>query len=302
MRRFLILTVVIQVALLAGALPAAAQDGLALMKVETGARPAGMAGAFASISGDPMSSAYNPAGAVGVGKFTASFGHNEYWENIRLESGYCAAPLAGNWYIHGGIRFAAVSDLESRLLPTSEPEGIFDAHDVSLKAGVAWQVNDMFAAGVAAGWFIEKIEAYQGSAFNVDIGLIARPMPNLSLGASASNLGSDFSLSQTGVGDSDDISLPTTYRIGGSYRYLKYLGAADLVVVDDETHLHLGIEGEIYPRFVLRSGYMLGYDVKNFAAGASFHVPRYGMVIDYGFVPYSEGLGSSHLFNLTVGL
>ena len=298
MRNFLILTALV----LAVALPVAGQDGLALMKVEPGARPAGMAGAFASITGDPMSAAYNPAGATGVGKFVASFGHNEYWENIRLETGYCVAPLAKDWYIHAGVRFAAVTDLESRLLPTSEPEGTFDAHDVSFKAGVAWQINSMLAAGLAAGWFIEKIEAYQGSAFNVDIGLTATPMPNLSLGASASNLGSDFSLSQTGLRNSDDISLPTTYRVGGSYRYLKYLGAADLVVIDDETHLHLGVEGELYPRFVLRSGYMLGYDVKNFAAGASFHVPRYGMVVDYGFVPYSDGLGSSHLFNLTVGL
>ena len=40
------------------------QDGLALMKVEAGARPAGMGGAFVAVTGDPMSAAYNPAGAL----------------------------------------------------------------------------------------------------------------------------------------------------------------------------------------------------------------------------------------------
>ncbi|MBU0983133.1 MAG: hypothetical protein KKA42_04635, partial [candidate division Zixibacteria bacterium] len=61
----------------------AAQDGLALMKVEAGARPAGMAGAFASISGDPNASAYNPGAAVNTNVFIASLGYNTHWENVR---------------------------------------------------------------------------------------------------------------------------------------------------------------------------------------------------------------------------
>ncbi len=288
--------------LISACVQAATQDGLALMKVEPGARPSGMGGAFVSIMSDPMSSAYNPAGAAGIKQTEVTFGHNQYWENIRLETGYVAAPLSNKLFIHGGVRFASVSDIESRLIPSGEPDYLFDAHDVSLKAGVAWKIHDKVTAGFAAGWFIEEIGTYQGSAFNVDLGLTATPIDSLTVGLSAVNLGSEFNLSYSGGLSSDDISLPATYRLGGSYRYLKYLGAADIVIVDDETHLHLGVEGEVYPRFVLRSGYMFGYDVKNFAAGASFHVPRYRIVVDYGFVPYSEGLGTTHMFNLTVGL
>ena len=71
-----------------------ADDGLALMKVEQGARPAGMGAAFVAVPSDVFSSYYNPAGAVDVKDFTASFGHTVYWENIRLETDIFAKQSA----------------------------------------------------------------------------------------------------------------------------------------------------------------------------------------------------------------
>jgi len=62
--------------LLFAVVSASAQDGLALMKVEVGARPSGMGGAFVSVISDPNSAAYNPAGVVNTSQFAASFGHN----------------------------------------------------------------------------------------------------------------------------------------------------------------------------------------------------------------------------------
>jgi hypothetical protein len=278
-----------------------AQDGLALMKVEAGARPAGMAGAFVSIPGAPNSVFYNPAGAAGTDRFKVSFGHNTYWENVRLETGYAISNLTDRSWIHGGIRYAAVSDLESRLAPTSEPEAYFDSHDASLKGGLTYQITPQLAAGVAAGWFIEKIDAYRGSAFNMDLGLLFHATPELNFGAAVTNLGSDFSLSVGGGKQgTQDISIPTTYRAGGSYHYDRYLGAADLVVVDDKAHLHLGLEGQLHEYVTFRTGYMFNYDSKNFTAGVTFS--HRNVAIDYAFVPYSNDLGTSHLFNLTLTL
>ena len=210
-----------------------AVDGLAMLKNDHSARAAGMGGAFVSIGGDPNTAAYNPAGAAGVDKFTASFGHTFFWERIRMESGYVAANIASRTYVHGGIRFAAVDELEGRLYPTTDPYGLFDVHDVSFKGGVAYQVSDRIAAGFAAGWFIEKIEAWRGSSFNVDVGLLASLSDDVNLGASVTNIGSDFMLEKRGLEGSRDISLPTTYRLGGSYRYASYLSALDMVILDD---------------------------------------------------------------------
>jgi len=271
------------------------------MKVEAGARPAGMGGAFVAVTGEPNAVFYNPAGAAYTTQFTASFGHNTYWENVRLETGYVISNLTDRLAIQGGIRYAAVSDLERRSAPTSEPETYFDAHDVAVKAGLAYAFTDRFAAGAAAGWFLEKIDDRRGSAFNVDLGLFYRATSALDLGASITNLGPDFSLSVGGGSEgTSDISMPTTYRAGGAYRYDRYLGTADFVVVDDEAHVHVGAEGMLHEFVSLRTGYMFNYDSKNFTAGASFS--RRKLTVDYAFVPYSNDLGTSHLFNLTIKL
>jgi hypothetical protein len=276
------------------------QDGLALMKVEPGARPAGMGGAFVTVSGDANSAAYNPAGAVAVDRFTASVGHNTFWENIRLETGYVLAPLSRRTFLHGGIRVASVDDIEGRTAPTLEPETMFDSHDVSFKAGLAYQFTERLSAGFGAGWFVEKIGAWRGWTWNVDLGALYRHNDALAVGASVTNVGPNFQLAQTGRENTEDISLPLTYRVGGSYRYDRYLGALDLVVIDDKLRAHVGAEADLHELLSLRAGYMFNYDSKNFTAGATF--TKRNFAIDYAFVPYSNDLGTSHLFNLTVTL
>lgn len=271
-----------------------------MMKVETGARAAGMGGAYVSIDGDPVSAAYNPAGIRGITRFSTALSHNEYWSNIRLESGCFATPLKGRLALHGSIRYAVLGNIEVRQTPTSEPDAFADAHDISFKAGFGYRISDKLYAGVGAGWFIEKISSFRGSAFNVDLGLLATPRPNLNVGASVTNIGSDFSLQQQNEPGSRMIALPVTYRVGASYSYRHILGAADLVVLDDVAHLHLGAEKQIQKYFAVRAGYMFNYDTKGLSAGASF--TRRNLTIHYAFVPYSSGIDDSHQFTFTFGL
>lgn len=277
-----------------------ADDGVALLKIDHGARLSGMGGTSFSITKDPNAPVYNPALAMGFDKFSASFGHTVFWENIRLESGYFAGNLTSRLSLHGGIRYATVGELEGRTSPSSNPITLFDSHDVSFKAGAAYKVSPKLDIGIAAGWIIEKIEAYRGSAFNVDLGAVVHVNPNCDLGAAVTNLGPKFNLEQTGVISSNDISLPTAYRAGGSYRYQQFLGTAEMVYLDDDIHAHIGAEAALTEIFSLRAGYMMNYDTKNFTAGASFS--HRNITVDYAFVPFTQNLGTTHLFNLTFSL
>lgn len=277
-----------------------AGDGLALMKVEHGARSAGMGATMVVSTFDPNQTLFNPAAAVGADEFTASFGHTAYWENVRLESGFVTIDLAANLVLHSGIRFAAIDEIELRTNASSEPIELFDAHDISYKAGLSYRVTDRIDAGIAAGWFIEKIGAHRGSSFNVDVGIIAYPTDKSTIAASVINLGRDIQLGQQGQLSSRDIALPTTWRAGGSYSYDRFIGVFDLVVLDNDAHAHIGLEGQLHELFQLRTGYMSGYDSKDITAGASF-VHR-NVRIDYGFLPFSNELGTSHLFNVTFKL
>ncbi len=274
-----------------------AQDGLSLMKVEPSARASGMAGAFVSIGGDPNSTAYNPAGAISKSEFQASFGHNQYWDNARIETGYFALRFSPKVFWHGGLRFATISDIQARQIPSSSPENLFESSDFSVKSGVSVQLRPNIALGASIGWFVEKIDVWRGSAFNLDLGALVTLPHQWTVGGAVQNLGGKFRLENAGEIGSRDISLPLTYRLGLSRLYNSYRAAADLVVLDDNAHLHLGAETRLHEKFALRSGYMFGYDTKNFTAGAGFYFRT--LSLDYAFVPYSGELGTTHLFNLT---
>lgn len=280
----------------------ATDAGLALLTTEHTARPAGMGGAAVSILADPNAILYNPAAAVGVDTFTVTFGHTVYWENIRFESGFFGIGIADQLYLLGGICMAIIDDIELRgEIPTAEPDAKFSSHDINGKMGLAYRINENVAIGASLGWMFEEIDVMRGSRFNVDLGIIITPrIHGLDLGASIVGIGGDLVISDGASATSREIPLPTTYRVGGAYQYRWMRGSADLVYVDDNGHAHLGAEGTVSKEFNLRAGYMTGYDTRNFTAGASFAYRN--MRVDYAFLPYSDQLGTSHLFNVTFSL
>ncbi|RKX24540.1 MAG: hypothetical protein DRP47_11220 [Candidatus Zixiibacteriota bacterium] len=293
--------VVIIVVMVLAVSPVWGNDGLSLLKIESGAHPSGMGGAFVTIGNTPDAISYNPAGASGVTDFTISLGHTSYWENIRMETAHFAMGLSPKVYLHGGIRYATVDGLEMRGdAPSEFPRGMFDLHDISFKSGLAFQITDRLATGFSVGWIVEKIEAWRGSAFNIDYGLQAQASENLRFGVSATNIGSDFKLTKSTGNESRPISLPSTYRLGASYQRERYLGVANIVHVDDKLHLHLGAEAKVHKFFQVRAGYVFNYDVENFSAGATF--TKQNLKVDYAFVPYQRDLGTSHMFNLSFSL
>lgn len=279
----------------------AADSGLDLLKPNHGARQTGIGGTGVALANDVNGVFYNPAANATMDDFNASFSHTEYWENVRLETGTAVWSLSDKTNLLAGIRYGSADNLEKRgNVPTTTPDSYFDNQDISFKLGLSYVINERLYAGISGGLFFEKIDVWDGSAFNFDLGLMYLLNNNLTLGASVMNIGSEFTLSASGSEDSRPITLPTTYSIGASYSYDKYLGLADLVILDDEAHLHLGAEGQIHKMFKLRTGYMINYESKNFTAGVSF-IKR-NLEVDYAFVPYSNDLGSAHTFQFTFSL
>ncbi len=269
------------------------QPGLKILTVEAGARPAGMGGAFASIKGDPYGAAYNPAAPFGTPSLTASLGYNTHWSNTRIETGYITFEKS-SVFITAGIQLGAVDDIEGRGTVPTDDFIPFSAHDISAKVGAAFEIDSNYVVGFALGLMYEDIDIYDGSAFNFDLGLLMTPRPNLNIGLAVLNFGSTIKLREISY------DLPTTYRGGISYQYRDFIGAVDGVKLNDDYYVHLGGEYLIEGKFFLRAGYRIGYDAKDFSAGAGFSSRN--IRIDYAFLPYKEGLNDSHLFNLTFKL
>ena len=298
--RFIRIVLTLAFVMLTTTLSYAAVDGLSLLKLESGVQVAGMGGAGVAQSGMAELGMYNPASVSTVSDFDISIGHTSYWQDIRQENGFLAKRLTKNSVLHTRIRFGVISEIELRDRPSQEPIGIFDAHDIEFKAGVAFKLSQRYSVGFAAGWFLEKIGTYRGTEFNFDIGATALMNDRLSLGASIMNIGGELAISNSAGVVSRPIPLPTTYRVGGLYKYDRYKFVADIVSVDSKGHLHFGSNATVGKGLQVRAGYMTGYDTKSLSAGASF--TRRNMTIDYAFVPFKRGLRDAHMFQFTFSL
>lgn len=285
----------VSLVLAGGALPVSAVDGLSLLKVEAGARMAGMGGIGVSDSRHPDALFYNPA-ADQAGQFTIAAGHNTFWDRSALSNLSLSAPLSDRLNAIATVRYASIGEIEQRTIPSLEPEARFDAFDVAVKGGIGVGLTESVRFGVAAGLVMEKIDAWRGQAFSVDLGLTARIAPDYTIGLSAANLGSEFMLTNDRQIDSRAIAQPVTYRLGGNGRWGKLTVSIEGVVLDEQFHPHIGADYQLHPSFAFRAGGGFGYDSKSFGAGASFI--RREISIDYAFVPYGNSLGSSHLFTL----
>ena len=98
-----------------------------------------------------------------------------------------------------------------------------------------------------------------------------------------------------------EFKLPNLLRLGGRWD----LGVADVRVEivagdNDNVKWHFGSEYEVDPRLIVRSGIRLGYDTQWFSGGFGARTADQRLGVDYAFAPYSDGLGSTHRFGLTI--
>lgn len=289
MRKYLVILVFVIVPI-----QVIAATGARFLTVEPGARPVGMGGAYTAVTSAPYSAAYNPAAVFGVTGFSGSFGHNTYWDNTRIHTGYVVFAKRSIAF-NAGIQFAEISDIEAYgNTPTNDPLYLFESQNISFKGGAAFKVHHRVAVGFSAGWVVEKIDTYRDYALNGDFGVLVEAGQGINVGAAILYLGQKL---QVG---SEETDLPTAYRLGASYRNKNFLVAADLVSEDSDNHIHIGGEYNLLEGLFLRAGYRTNYDSRDFSAGVGFSHRNFR--IDYAYMPYSDKIDNSHLINLTFTL
>lgn len=257
----------------------------------TGARQAGR-GETASLSDlDPYNLEYNPASIVGVERGLVGISHNSYIQDRNGNSLAAIFPIKSMAW-GAAMRLSSIGDIEARGdSPTSDPDYLFSTYDFSMRLSAAIPVTDRIKAGLTLGWMMEKIDVHRATAGGVGFGLIYEYDHGLTFHGSFSNLGPDFKFI------SEDQETPVIYRAGLAYRQKLLSVALDYVnSKEGDSHFHLGGEYLLEQALYLRSGYMTGYDSRNFTAGIGFLYND--LRIDYAFVPYQSDLGDSHRFTL----
>ena len=195
----------------------------------------------------------------------------------------------GIYYFNLGI-----GGFEARDFP-GQPQAEFTLHQTIVAGGTSISLGKGFKTGIIAKGVIEDIYGDRQESAVLDVGA-AWKTRGTSAGVSVSNFGS--------AADSDD-DMPLTVRAGINHfnRFGDFgvtLAVESLVVRDDNTHFHIGIETDWTSRLFFRSGYMTGYDSRAFSVGFGVKYRHYN--IDIAATPYDEPLGTVMRFGVGVVL
>jgi hypothetical protein len=162
------------------------------LRNDVGARAASLAGSFVSVTEDPNTIFYNPAG---LGTLNGSFGSVGFFKHLLdINAGYVsyAQPLSDIGNIGAGILFTnygtfdQTDDLGNAL-------GTFSANDVAFVAGFSSTLDENLYYGVNAKFIYSKIAGYSSTGLAADLGILYTiPDSRLAIGASIRNIGAQI--------------------------------------------------------------------------------------------------------------
>ncbi len=270
------------------------KTGFSFLKVSPGARNAAMGDVGVAVTSSLFGVYFNPAVMSDAKETSIGFMHHENIFDSRREFAGVTTPMFKG-AVSLGFDYLQIGNIESRQGPTDEPLGTFDARDILFYAAYAHSFSERLALGATVKYAAERIEPQAAQTVLFDFGARFHPTNSISIGIAGRNIGSNPKF------HSEAIPMPVTAAGGASFEAKKMTAGVDVSKPkNDDVKINLGLERYIVEYVALRAGYKIGYDEENFAVGVGFSKAIWR--VDYAFVPFKSGLGSSHRFALTVQL
>lgn len=268
--------------------------GRSVFATGAGNRALGLGGAFCAVADDASAAIWNPGGLGWLERRqfqatqTTLFG-------LGFNEQYAALVLPDHRWGTTSLTFRrfGVDGIENR-----DPRGVLLGDDLQdSEAEVALGFGRTVGSGIALGGTVkmqrQSLAGYSDSGYGIDLGVVAHPLPGLSLGAMARNL-----VEPKIRLDLDAVPDPTGLRTGAAYQRavggsLVLLASVDLEKTRNmDSRLHAGLQAELSGLLALRAGSAAG----DLTAGAS--VAWHGLGVDYQFE--DNVLGQIHRFGLAL--
>jgi hypothetical protein len=281
------------------------------LKINQGAIPAAMGGAYTALGDDAYCVSYNPAGLSYIRASQVVLMHLDSLASIGYE--YLTFATASNTDI-----FAL--NVTYRHQPPIDNGGgnaPVNADDLLVSFSYAFRLADNLRGGATLKYIESDLAGFTGTAFAGDVGIVLDKLPyGLKSGFSIQNVGTGMSFSQADNSTSDP--LPEFIRFGiGDHQLLE--GARDLniaieVFKPSDQDLKMGFGGEfwLFPQlFGVRIGYKWeGLDVNSqnvfqdytlgFTLTRDFNGDDYSLDIAYDPADFSTTLEDTFYFALNV--
>lgn len=271
---------------------------LPFLKLDQGARPAAMGGAYCAAGDDAWSVFYNPAGAALAQRQEIALAHNEWLQGMRNESAVYEGPSGPSATIFAGLN-ALFSGAMDKLDVSGAGIGSFSSQEGALSFGAATALGAGYYGGAALKGLYQRTTVGSAYAWAGDAGLL-KVAGDWRFGLSAANFGTRMKLGSTAF------SLPLMLRAGVAWNYMERLTlTADGVKAGESAAAPaVGAEGQVPTgpdgAFYLRAGYTGGRSrFTGSGVTAGLGLRNGDLRVDYAYAPYGE-LGDAHRITIAV--
>ena len=234
-----------------------------ILKINQGARPAAMGGAYTAMGDDVYSINYNPAGLSYLKATQAVLLHLDSLADIQYE--YMSLGTA---FGSGNVLGFNFTYRHSPSIDNQNGNPPVNTDDLLMSLSYARKLGDNFRAGITAKYLKSTLAFYSGTAIAFDLGAVLDRLPfGIRAGAAVQNLGTGMTYTPGGAGSTSGYpseSLPLFLRFGlGTHQVFE--GDRDFNAAievfkpsDQDIKLGLGAELWVFPElFVVRAGYKI---------------------------------------------
>lgn len=185
-----------------------------ILKINQGARPAAMAGAYTALGDDAYAVNYNPAGLVGVKVPQLIVLHSDHLAYIGYEYFTFALPWKTSRTIATNLTYRHTGTIDNPPLPGEPDNPPVTASDLLASLSLAQNFKDQFSVGLTLKYLQSTLAEYTASAFAADLGVKMMKLPyNLKAGLAVQNLGTSMDFVKNDLSNVKD-PLPMFIRLG----------------------------------------------------------------------------------------
>jgi len=275
------------------------ESGGSVFDMNSGARPASMAGVFIAKADDINSIWYNPAGIANIGSYELGFTYDKNVAGIRNAFVSFVMPFETIGSIGIGILHSTIQDDVNNAV-----EEAVKVYDIAGILGYSYAFSKSFLLGANIKYLSSYLGSYSSSSIAFDAGALYY-MNKLGIGLVVQNIGTSLKF------ESETTPLPLKAGVGLNYEvltlkeHLVSLSGDVKYNVTDE-YLTSGVAAEyLYDdMFSLRVGYIIEEKSMNgITAGAGVKSVINDIVFkfDYAFLPKiwaDGGFDTSHMISL----
>ncbi len=245
---------------------------LPVLKIDHGARMAGMGGSFVAVSDNIDAIFSNPSGLTHIEGSAFTLGYTRWLMNDHILNGGLAFKTGYGVVGLSVVTFRPTGFEETTIFQPTGTGREPDMGDLSLGVAYAKKLTDKLSVGSLFRWTQETLDTDRLTAFDVSIStLFYTGFKSLRLGMTFENLGRDVKVISSVAHMPVSFSTAAAMEIFGSRGdpgYLTLTGENYYATDFAEVQYRVGTEFWIQNSFALRGGYKINFDEESWTLGA----------------------------------